>query len=150
MRKFAALAVAATASLVPLHAWAQDAAAIATGDALNSGDNAWVLVCSALVLLMIMPGLTLFYGGLVRTKNFLSVMIQVGAVAAVVSVLWIVAGYRCVRRPEQRLDRHRQHLDAQQHGRSAARRLCDQLTHLRAVPADLCRDHPGADDRGLG
>ena len=94
MRKFAALAVAATANLVPICARAQEATATATGDALNSGDNAWVLVCSALVLLMIMPGLTLFYGGLVRTKSFLSVMVQVGAVAAVVSVLWIVAGYR--------------------------------------------------------
>ena len=93
MRHLAALALAATASLIPALARAQSAAAAAS-DALNSGDNAWVLVCSALVLLMVMPGLALFYGGLVRTRNFLSVMIQVGAVAAVVSVLWIVAGYR--------------------------------------------------------
>jgi ammonium transporter, Amt family len=60
---------------------------------LNSGDTAWVLVSSALVLLMCMPGLTLFYGGLMRAKNFLSVMIQVGAIAAVASVLWVVCGY---------------------------------------------------------
>ena len=93
MRHLAALALAATASLIPALARSQSAAAAAS-DALNSGDNAWVLVCSALVLLMVMPGLALFYGGLVRTRNFLSVMIQVGAVAAVVSVLWIVAGYR--------------------------------------------------------
>jgi Amt family ammonium transporter len=48
---------------------------------------------SALVLLMTLPGLGLFYGGLVRAKNFLSVLLQVGAVAAVASILWIVAGY---------------------------------------------------------
>ena len=95
MRKFAALALGATASLIPAAVWAQapDAAAI-TGGALDTGDNAWVLVCSALVLLMAIPGLSLFYGGLVRTRNFLSVMVQVGAVVAVVSLLWIVAGYR--------------------------------------------------------
>ena len=94
MRYFAAMATAVTASLVPAIAFAQAQASEVTGGALDTGDNAWVLVCSALVLLMVMPGLALFYGGLVRTRNFLSVMIQVGAVAAVVSVLWIVAGYR--------------------------------------------------------
>ncbi|HEY7806410.1 MAG TPA: ammonium transporter [Croceibacterium sp.] len=59
----------------------------------DSGDTSWVLAASALVLLMTLPGLGLFYGGLVRAKNFLSVLIQVGAVAAVASLVWIVAGY---------------------------------------------------------
>ena len=59
----------------------------------NAGDTAWILVSSALVLLMTLPGLGLFYGGLVRAKNFLSVFLQVGAIAAVASVLWIVVGY---------------------------------------------------------
>lgn len=59
----------------------------------NSGDTAWILVSAALVLLMTLPGLGLFYGGLVRAKNFLSVFLQVGAIAAVASVLWIVVGY---------------------------------------------------------
>ena len=94
MRKFAALAVAAATSLIPAVAFAQAQATEVTGGALDTGDSAWVLVCSALVLLMAIPGLSLFYGGLVRTRNFLSVMIQVGAVVAVVSLLWIVAGYR--------------------------------------------------------
>ena len=94
MRKFAAMAVAAAASLIPAVAFAQAQATEVTGGALDTGDSAWVLVCSALVLLMAIPGLSLFYGGLVRTRNFLSVMIQVGAVVAVVSLLWIVAGYR--------------------------------------------------------
>ncbi len=94
MRRIAACAVAAVGGLVPAVALAQADAAQVTGGALDTGDNAWVLVCSALVLLMTIPGLSLFYGGLVRTRNFLSVMVQVGAVAAVVSLLWIVAGYR--------------------------------------------------------
>lgn len=63
---------------------------VAAGD---SGDTAWILTASALVLLMSLPGLGLFYGGLVRAKNFLSVLLQVGAVASVASVLWIVVGY---------------------------------------------------------
>ena len=81
----AALALVA----VPGAAYGQDPYA-AAGD---SGDTAWILVSSALVLLMTLPGLSLFYGGLVRTKNFLSVALQCGAVAGLASVLWIVAGY---------------------------------------------------------
>ncbi|MFO1256303.1 MAG: ammonium transporter [Sphingomonadaceae bacterium] len=94
MRKFPALGLAVTAALLPLVAHAQEAVPTAAEDALNSGDNAWVLISAALVLLMTMPGLTLFYGGLVRAKNFLSIMVQVGAIAAIASVLWVVAGYR--------------------------------------------------------
>ena len=60
---------------------------------IDTGDTAWILTSSALVLLMTMPGLALFYGGLVRAKNFLSVLVQVGAIAALASTLWIIAGY---------------------------------------------------------
>ena len=59
----------------------------------NSGDSAWILTASALVLMMTLPGLALFYGGLVRAKNFLSVLVQCGAIAALASVIWIVVGY---------------------------------------------------------
>jgi ammonium transporter, Amt family len=76
-------------SALPTIAHAQDVAP-ATAD---SGDTAWVIAASALVLLMTLPGLGLFYGGLVRSKNFLSVLLQVAAVAAVASLVWIVAGY---------------------------------------------------------
>lgn len=62
----------------------------------DSGDTAWILASSALVLLMTLPGLALFYGGLVRAKNFLSVAVQCGAVAAVASLLWIAVGYTLV------------------------------------------------------
>ena len=59
----------------------------------NSGDSAWLLTASALVLMMTLPGLALFYGGLVRAKNFLSVLVQCGAVAAFASLIWIGIGY---------------------------------------------------------
>lgn len=74
-------------------AWAQDAIAAANADVANSGDTAWVLTATALVLLMTLPGLALFYGGLVRSKNFLSVLMQCMAVAGICSVLWVVVGY---------------------------------------------------------
>jgi len=59
----------------------------------DSGDTGWILASAALVLLMTLPGLGLFYGGLVRAKNVLSVLLQIGAVTAVASMLWIVVGY---------------------------------------------------------
>src|SRR5690348_17717975 len=65
----------------------------ATADAKSSADNAWMLTSSALVLMMTGPGLALFYGGLVRKKNVLSVMMQSFAMMAIISVLWAVWGY---------------------------------------------------------
>lgn len=62
-------------------------------DTLNSGDTAWMITATALVLLMTLPGLALFYGGMVRKKNVLSVGMQTITIAALMSVLWVVAGY---------------------------------------------------------
>jgi len=62
-------------------------------DALNSGDTAWMLTSTALVLFMTIPGLALFYAGMVRSKNVLSVMMQCFAITALVTVLWAIAGY---------------------------------------------------------
>ncbi|HZP22219.1 MAG TPA: ammonium transporter [Terriglobales bacterium] len=62
-------------------------------DAKSSADNAWMLVCSALVLLMTGPGLALFYGGLVRKKNVLATMMQAFAMMALITVLWAIIGY---------------------------------------------------------
>ncbi len=90
MRNRFALMLAAAALAVPGMAHAQEALA----DVADTGDTAWILISSALVLMMTMPGLTLFYGGLLRAKSVLSVMVQCGAIAAVVSLLWIVCGYR--------------------------------------------------------
>jgi Amt family ammonium transporter len=62
-------------------------------DSLDTGDTAWLLTSTALVLFMTIPGLALFYGGLVRTKNVLSVLMQCLVLTALISVLWLVCGY---------------------------------------------------------
>jgi ammonium transporter, Amt family len=82
------LAAAALMIAVPLPA---HAAGIA--DSVNSGDTAWVLTSSALVLLMTAPGLALFYGGMVRRKNVLAMLMQSFILAALVSIQWILFGY---------------------------------------------------------
>src|SRR6187431_2952190 len=60
---------------------------------INGANTAWVLTSTALVLFMTLPGLALFYGGLVRVKNILSVLMQCFAIACLVSILWLIAGY---------------------------------------------------------
>ena len=62
-------------------------------DTLNGADTAWIMVSTALVLFMTLPGLALFYGGLVRTKNVLSILMQCFAITSIMSVLWLIAGY---------------------------------------------------------
>ncbi len=65
----------------------------AVQNAQSAGDNAWMLVSAALVLLMTGPGLALFYGGLVRRKNILGTMMQSFAMMGMVTILWAVVGY---------------------------------------------------------
>ncbi|MEL7560394.1 ammonium transporter [Stutzerimonas chloritidismutans] len=85
LRKFAGLG--ALLSLIsPGIAMAQEAT-------LDSGDTAWMLTATALVLFMTIPGLALFYGGMVRSKNILSVMMQCFAITGLMSILWMVYGY---------------------------------------------------------
>ncbi|MCZ4339993.1 ammonium transporter [Sphingomonadaceae bacterium G21617-S1] len=82
----------AVSALTAMPAWAQEAAA-AAAPTPDKGDTAWMMVSTVLVLAMILPGLALFYGGLVRTKNMLSVMTQIGAVAALAMIVWVCWGY---------------------------------------------------------
>src|SRR5258706_4752095 len=65
----------------------------AASAAQSSADNAWVLSCSALVLLMTIPGLALFYGGLVRQKNVLSTMLKSLITVGIVTLIWAFVGY---------------------------------------------------------
>jgi len=83
-----ALGVLLHAQQLQLRRAAEDAAPV-----VDSGDTAWVLAASALVLMMTLPGLALFYGGLVRSKNVLNVLMQCFLSAGIVGVLWIVVGY---------------------------------------------------------
>ncbi len=86
------LAAALVAGLAHAQTPAPEAVAAATPTP-NKGDTAWMLVSTALVLMMSIPGLALFYGGLVRTKNMLSVLTQVMAIVAMVGIVWVVYGY---------------------------------------------------------
>ena len=92
------VSAAVAAFLAPAIAFAQETApaaaeAVAAAPVPDKGDTTWMLVSSALVLLMTVPGLALFYGGLVRTKNMLSVLMQVLMIASVAMVVWVVYGY---------------------------------------------------------
>ena len=68
-------------------------ATAAAASELDSGDTAWILTSTALVLFMTLPGLSLFYAGLVRSKDAISVLMQCFAIACIVSIAWVVYGY---------------------------------------------------------
>ena len=65
----------------------------AYAEGISGADTAWIMTATALVLFMTLPGLSLFYGGLVRSKNVLSVLMQCFTIACVMSLLWLLVGY---------------------------------------------------------
>jgi len=85
----AAPAAAAPAAAPP----APDKPVLIGVDKINSGDTAWMLTSMALVLMMTIPGLALFYGGMVRKKNVLATVMQSFAITCLVTVLWVIVGY---------------------------------------------------------
>ena len=87
------LALVFLLTLAPASAVADGTAPVSLDDPAAKADTAWVLVCSALVLMMTAPGLALFYGGLVRKKNVLSVLMQCASLVGLMSVVWVVCGY---------------------------------------------------------
>ena len=94
MKHFFVLLAALAAATLGTPAGAEEAVAAAAPVLVaNKGDNAWLMISAALVILMSIPGLALFYGGLVRTKNMLSVLMQVFVTFSLISVLWVVYGY---------------------------------------------------------
>jgi Amt family ammonium transporter len=99
LRKLSALAALPAAAFAALPAWAQETAAATTEAAaeaapvMDKGDTAWMMVSTILVLFMILPGLALFYGGLVRAKNMLSVLMQSTVITALVIVIYVLWGY---------------------------------------------------------
>ena len=88
LRKFAGLGA--------LLSLATPGLAMADEVVLNSGDTSWMLISSVLVLFMTIPGLALFYGGMVRSKNILSVLMQCFAITGLISLLWVIYGYSLV------------------------------------------------------
>ena len=98
MNRLKTLAAAGAAATLGAPAWAAAAlikapTALQQADMSNKGDTSWMLVSTVLVLMMSIPGLALFYGGLVRTKNMLSVLMQVFMIVSIVAVIWCCWGY---------------------------------------------------------
>ena len=98
--KYAGVVGIGAALFASLPAWAQAAPALIKAPTaaqmagmVNKGDTSWMLISSALVLMMSVPGLALFYGGLVRTKNMLSVLMQVLMIVCIASLVWVCWGY---------------------------------------------------------
>src|ERR1700736_2196946 len=89
----AAAAVAPAPSAAPPPAPSTTEPSVILNSQINSGDTAWMLASMALVLMMTVPGLALFYGGMVRKKNVLATLIQSFAITCLVTVLWYVIGY---------------------------------------------------------
>ncbi|MEJ2611257.1 MAG: ammonium transporter [Candidatus Thiodiazotropha sp.] len=87
LRKIISVAFTAAIGLLPTLVLADDA------PTLNSGDTAWMLTSTVLVLFMTIPGLALFYAGMVRSKNVLSVLMQCFAITGLMTILWVIAGY---------------------------------------------------------
>jgi len=85
MQKGLLASLALIFSLMPTLVWAEDT--------LSAGDTAWMLTATALVLFMTIPGLSLFYAGMVRSKNVLSVLMQCFAITSLMSILWVLYGY---------------------------------------------------------
>ena len=106
------------------------APARAQDDALDTGDTAWILISTALVLFMTIPGLALFYGGLVRTKNVLSVLMQCLTLTAAVTLIWLAFGYS---------------LAFDDHGHGPRARLT--LVHRRTVQDVPARHRPAGRSR---
>jgi Amt family ammonium transporter len=86
-------AAAASAAAAPAADAASAPAAAASAPTVNKGDTAWMLVSTALVIMMSIPGLALFYGGLVRSKNMLSMLMQVMVTFSLIVVIWCIYGY---------------------------------------------------------
>ena len=126
-------------------------------DVLDTGDTAWILTSTALVLFMTIPGLALFYAGLVRTKNVLSVLMHCLALTALMTILWLAVGYSLAFDTTGMVEGQtglrafiggaRQGLPRRRRWRNALRNNSGSpLLHL---PVHICRDHPGPDDRCL-
>ena len=131
-------------------------AAAAAAPIPNKGDTAWMLVSSALVLMMSIPGLALFYGGLVRTKNMLSVLTQVFAIVSLVGIVWCLYGYSIALSDTSGpwvnyIGGSRQGVPEGSDAGFDRADLLERRRHsgirLHGVPDDLRDDHAGADRR---
>ena len=115
---------------------------------LNSGDTAWMLTATALVLFMTIPGLSLFYAGMVRSKNVLSVLMQCFAITSLMTVLWVIYGYSMAfGGPGEYWGGLSKSLPERCDGRLAQRH--HSRDRFYDVPDDFCYHHPRPDRRGV-
>ena len=117
------------------------------GDEVDSGDNAWILMSSALVLLMTGPGLALFYGGLVRKKNMLGTMMQCLAMMGAITVLWALVGYSLAFAPGNVFIGGFDYALLNDVGAGSER--VDIPSDVHDFPVDVRDHHAGADHRRL-
>ena len=101
MSSFGLWVCLAVCVVIPFTAFAQESPPAPAPSAIDSGDTAWVLTSTALVLLMTAPGLALFYGGLVRSKNVLGTIMQSFIIVCLVSLLWVLYGYSLAFGPDR-------------------------------------------------
>ena len=113
------------------------------------GHNGFMMICAALVLFMTLPGLALFYGGLVRSKNVLSIMAQCMGIAGLVTLLWWAVGYSMTFAAGNPFLGGFEHgvPEGRRHGAEHHLRRLGVTEHLLDVPADVRDHHAGADRR---
>ena len=123
--------------------------AFADAPKLDRGDTAWMLTSTALVLMMTVPGLALFYAGMVRKMNILNTMAQSFGVTCLVTVLWMVIGYSLAFTRERQASSAAWTVSSSMAWPSIrrARSPADSRKRLHVLPDDVRHHHPGIDDR---
>jgi Amt family ammonium transporter len=125
---------------------------------VDKGDVAWMLTSSVLVLMMSIPALALFYGGLVRTKNMLSVLMQVFMIVSIAALVWVGWGYSMAFTSTNTpfpslfggLDKaFLANVTSGTYAATFSQQRLSARIRLRGFPDDLCLHHAGADRRGL-
>ena len=114
----------------------------AAASEINTADTAWMIVATALVLMMTIPGLALFYSGMVRKKNVLATMAQSLAAVTMISILWVAFGYSLCFVGDGPW------IGSLDHGQRQSGREDDPGSAVHALPDDVCDHHRGA-GRGL-
>ena len=123
----------------------------------NKGDTAWMLIATVLVLLMTIPGLALFYAGLVRAKNVVSMLLQVFAIVCLVAIIWVIYGYSLAFTSGGPLNDYvggfskvfLMGVTPESNGRHLLQRRRDPRAGLHLLPDDVRLHHAGADRRRL-
>ena len=154
---FRFLPIAAMAALLVATSFGPALAQTPPAPTPNKGDMAWMLIATVLVLLMTIPGLALFYAGLVRAKNVVSMLLQVFAIVCMVAIIWVIYGYSLAFTSGGSLNDYvggfskvfLMGVTPEVHGRHLLQRRRHPRARLHLLPDDLRLHHAGADRRRL-